>query len=206
MEIPDSVTCLGSMAFHGCYSLTSVTISNSVTEILSDTFMKCSNLKSVNIPESVTSIEKMAFYECNRLESITIENPDCEIYDESSTIANSFDIIGESFYNGTIYGYANSTAQAFAEKYGYKFVEISKASIGDVDDSGTVDAIDASLVLTAYALKATGQQLNLDEVHLNAADVNQDGSADAVDASLILSYYAYTATGGTDSLDAFLKH
>jgi hypothetical protein len=78
-------------------------------------------------------------------------------------------------------------------------------SLGDVDDSGTIDAIDASLVLTAYALKATGQEVNLDEEHLVAADANKDGAADAVDASLILSYYAFTATGGTDSFDAFLN-
>ena len=76
---------------------------------------------------------------------------------------------------------------------------------GDVNDSGTVDALDASLVLTAYAMKAIGQTPNLNSEHLKAADINNDGNVDALDASLILVYYAYRATGGDKNIMDYLK-
>ena len=47
--IPNSVTSIGSGAFSGCTSLTSVTIPNSVTSIGSDAFHNCTSLTSVTV-------------------------------------------------------------------------------------------------------------------------------------------------------------
>lgn len=65
--------------------------------------------------------------------------------------------------------------------------------------------MDASLVLTHYALIATGRVSPLNDTQKMSADINGDSHADALDASGILSYYAYTATGGKDTLDVFMK-
>ena len=54
-----------------CYSLTSVTIPDSVTSIGGFSFYGCSGLTSVSIGSGVTSIEKEAFYNCSSLTSIT---------------------------------------------------------------------------------------------------------------------------------------
>ena len=72
VTIGNSVTSIGTQAFYNCTSLTSVTIGNSVTEIGQEAFRNCSSLTSVTIPDSVTSIGSSAFSECDSLTSITI--------------------------------------------------------------------------------------------------------------------------------------
>lgn len=72
--IGDGVTRIGSSAFSGCFSLTSITIPNSVTEIGPSAFSSCRALTSITIPNSVTEIGSSAFYDCSSLTSITIPN------------------------------------------------------------------------------------------------------------------------------------
>ena len=207
VTIPDSVTSIGSYAFSGCEALTSITIPDSVTTIGWSTFHSCKSLTSVTIPNSVTIISNNAFAGCEALTSVTIETPNCEIYDSAYTISNS-----DENFTGTIYGYENSTAQAYAEKYDRKFVSLVEAPIeeptlplGDINGSDAVDSSDASNVLEVYALVSTGKDSELTEEQKKAADVNKDGSIDSSDASIILAYYAYTQTGGTDTLEEYLN-
>ena len=73
ITIPNSVTSIGDNAFNGS-SLTSITIPNSVTSIGNWAFEDCSSLESVTIGNSVTSIGERAFEACSSLTSITIPN------------------------------------------------------------------------------------------------------------------------------------
>ena len=86
IEIPNSVTSIGSRAFYGCTGLTSVVIPNSVTSISGSVFRGCTGLTSIEIPNSVTSIGSYAFYGCPGLTSIEIPN--------------SVTSIGESAFSG----------------------------------------------------------------------------------------------------------
>ncbi len=72
ITIPESVTSIGSFAFHNCTGLTSITIPDSVTSIGNSAFFGCTGLTSITIPESVTSIGSFAFHNCTGLTSITI--------------------------------------------------------------------------------------------------------------------------------------
>ncbi len=74
VTIPNSVTSIGLFAFNDCRSLTNIVIPNSVTTIGSSAFNTCSSLTSVTIPNSVTTIGDSAFYHCNGLRSITMGN------------------------------------------------------------------------------------------------------------------------------------
>ena len=67
----NSVVSIGTYAFRGCSSLTSILISEGVVSI-EGAFYGCSSLTSVHIPESVTSIGDLAFYNCHSLTSAYI--------------------------------------------------------------------------------------------------------------------------------------
>ena len=104
-----TVTGIGELAFEGCSSLTSVTISKGVTSIGVDAFYNCGNLTSLMIPNSVTSIGGEVFDNCTSLTSVTIPNSVTNIGVEmfiycsgltSVTIPNSVTNIGGAAFYG----------------------------------------------------------------------------------------------------------
>ena len=111
--IPNSVTSIGDQAFYDCKKLENITIGNSVEVVGNSAFENCSSLTSIIIPNSVKTIGEYALW-CDSLTIISIMNKNCNIYDNIETIP----------YKTTIYGYANSTAWAYAEKYNRDFVAI----------------------------------------------------------------------------------
>lgn len=163
--IENGVTSIGYNAFSDCKGLTSITIPNSVTNIDRNAFFDCTGLTSVTIPNSVTSIGNGVFCFCSGLTEITILNPKCEIYGNNGTISNGYG--GTGFYfNGTICGYDNSTAQAYAEKYNYNFKSLDETPVpelefGDVNSDGLIDSVDATAVRIEYAAISAGKDSEL---------------------------------------------
>ncbi len=153
VTIPDSVTSIGSGAFYntahynkksnwtdgilyiGNHLIEADTmlsggsvIKSGTKSIASSAFYGCTSLTSITIPDSVTSIGDWAFYDCTKLTSVTILNPNCEIYDSEYTI-----------YSGaTIYGYPGSTAQLYAEKYGYELVSMEEPQAHEHNHIATI--------------------------------------------------------------------
>lgn len=72
VQMPNSVTSIGSSAFCDCTSLTRLTMSDCVTSIGEEAFCYCSSLASLTIPDSVTSIERATFGDCSSLTCVTI--------------------------------------------------------------------------------------------------------------------------------------
>jgi len=74
MNIPNSVTSIGSSAFFGCTKLQSVIFEPncSVTRIEAGVFSDCTSLTNITIPNSVTSIGSGAFNGCSGLTSVTM--------------------------------------------------------------------------------------------------------------------------------------
>ena len=87
LNIPNTVTSIGSHAFYTCSSLTSIDIPNTVTSIGEDAFELCSSLTSLHIGNSVTNIGRGAFSLCKSLTSVTIEATEVP-YTSSDTFYN----------------------------------------------------------------------------------------------------------------------
>ncbi len=116
-----------------------------------------SSAAKVEIPSKiddlpVTSIGNEAFSCCYSLTSITIMNPDCKIADNRSTISNSLDNDNRlHIYDGVIKGYDGSTAEAYANKYAYKFESLGNVPVNcDVDGDDKITANNAPSILIFY--------------------------------------------------------
>lgn len=76
VQIPDTVTEIGSNAFYNCTSLKSVTIHDNkpscVKKIGRQAFMFCSELTDIPILDSVTEIGSESFHHCEKLDTVTI--------------------------------------------------------------------------------------------------------------------------------------
>ena len=71
IDIPQGVTSIGDMAFAGCYKLSSVNIPETVTKIGMNAFMSCIHLTKIKLPESVTKLSNGLFMGCSDLKDIT---------------------------------------------------------------------------------------------------------------------------------------
>lgn len=69
---PESVVRISDHAFAGCFYLTTIDISEGVTEIGIASFDYCVNLTEINLPSTLNSIGNYAFSSCFSLENIEI--------------------------------------------------------------------------------------------------------------------------------------
>lgn len=146
IEIPANVTEIGEGILAGCDGLTTITVAagnstyyvedkclikraetntlvagvqgsvipEDVTAIGRGAFLGCRTLTEIIIPDNVTSIDHAAFFVCSNLEDIRIYANTAAIFD-----------YGWTFPEGAIlYGYEDSSTQAFADKYDRAFVVI----------------------------------------------------------------------------------
>ena len=74
IEIPSSITRIGSGAFKECSSLSDILFdqNSSLKIIQSCAFEKCLSLEKISIPKFVISIDKNIFGGCSSLKEITV--------------------------------------------------------------------------------------------------------------------------------------
>lgn len=70
----------------------------------------------------------------------------------------------------------------------------------DLDHNGTVNAVDASIVLTEYAATSTGKDTTLTKTEKYLADYDLNDKVNAIDASAILEFYAKSSVASKEKL------
>lgn len=111
---PDGVIYIGKVAYSLNGIIKNLTIKSGIVSIVDYAFSGNEDIRTVVIPQSVASIGKGAFSGAIGIKSIRINNPKCTIPMEKDTFPKK----------ATLYAAKGSTAQAYAEMFGRKFVAI----------------------------------------------------------------------------------
>lgn len=181
VNIPDSVISIGMRAFSNCTALESIDIPDSVREIGENAFSGCHLLKDVKIPKA--SIYAYAFYDCPLLKSVTFTKNTVIYSNFDDHHYYSFGYCDEGKVEGfTIYGYAGSSAEAYAAVNGFNFVNIGapeetespddSVSIGVTGDFLPRFEITKDKILAILSKLFTKEQLEAIKAGINAVDVS----------------------------------
>ena len=149
--------------------ITSIKLPDSLETIGECAFMFCENLKNIEIPESVKYICENAFNSCTAAESITILNPECEIYDSYLTMYQ---------FTGTIYGYENSTAQEYAEKYEYNFSAIdAEPEVTTPEVTTAVTTSEDAVTTVSQTKMTTPEETQVSQIETSVSQVTTSEAA-----------------------------
>ncbi len=225
IDLPSSLSLLYQGAFEFCHKLKSVTIPKNVSSIGTNCFALCYVLEEIYILNPECKISGNGNTICNKM----IDDPN-----GSARSVYVFDGIIHGYENTAVEEYAKKYEYKFESLGKYTptttqssdnttttsttattttatstttATPVSTINLGDVNGDSQINAVDASSVLSYYAMISTNQDGGYNDKQKTAADVNHDGQINAVDASCILSYYAYVSTTKEEiiSLEAFLK-
>ena len=111
--LPDGLRRIEAFAMKDCL-LSELIIPDSVEYIGANAVKNGLNLSSVAIGSGIREIDVGAFAECPVLEALLVKSTQCIIADQQDTLGNADVTI--------LYGASGSTAQRYAEKFGYIFL------------------------------------------------------------------------------------
>ena len=144
ITIPDSVTSIGNSAFQECRSLISITIPSGVTTISDKAFNGCTSLTSINIPDSVVSIGLHSVSSCYSLTSINI--PD------SVTSIGQYAISGNMSLTTITIG---SGVTSIGENTFQSCYALQSITIPDTVTSINRDMFNSSIALSSFTIADT---------------------------------------------------
>ena len=170
VQIPGTVTEIGSNAFYNCTSLESVTIQDNkpscVKKIGRQAFMFCSELTDIPILDSVTEIGSDAFHHCDELDTVTIPEGVTSVADgtfsycyslHTVTLPDSVTAIEERAFTGTaltqIHIPANVTrieTDAFSECFALSAITSDSESYPAIDNVLYEKAANGDYTLIRY--------------------------------------------------------
>lgn len=137
VNIHENTVTVNSYAFFECDKVEKVTASNNLKYIDEAAFCGCKNLSCVNCGEGIKKIRAACFEDCESLKEFTVGSNvnlvgnvaffDCLSFSKITFLNPNTDIGKKIFSRNqkvVIYGYVGSTAEKYAEKYGYEFKDV----------------------------------------------------------------------------------
>lgn len=158
VKLPEGITTIGKEAFYACSSLSTINIPSTVTILKEDIFYNCYELDNVELPSNLQTMEEGVFYNCRKLTSIKIPKSvkvigasmlrNCSklseviIYSKDAEFGKT--VFGKNSTDLTVYGYAGSTAETYANDNSVKFVPFTskvtfKADDVEIDEQGVAE-------------------------------------------------------------------
>lgn len=168
--LTEGMTTVPDNLFNLCVTLKKVVMPDSITSIGVSSFANCISLEQFIVAKSVESIGETAFQNCTSLTDLAILNPECEIFDADTTIDA----------NSTIYGNRNSTAEAYAKKYGRTFIALNNNLEYDFNADGAFSVADIVLFTRVLAEDPT--------VNLPVCDVDGDEILTILDVGMLFEF------------------
>lgn len=184
---PQSLLAIGKHAFDGCISLENFDIPENVE-------IDSTSLYNTGFYNNLKNWENNSLYLGNRL--IAANGEEIIIKDGTTQIINGAingkyvvipasvtDICENAFVNTediTIFGYAETVAQAFANENNIKFVNLETITKGDVNFNGELDEEDYKILCDISILQQTPSF-----TITFAGDMNEDGTIDGLDVIIL---------------------
>ena len=160
IDIPETVTTIGSGAFYNCKNLTTVTGMKNVTEIGWSAFGGCNKLVNINLPSKLRKLSGLTFMNCKNITEITIPKTltDCGygIFSGCSNLKTinfekGISVIPSNLFRG-------------AEEYGYSWFD----GLEEIDIPETVTTIGMKAFENCKNLTTVTGMKNVTEIGDNA--------------------------------------
>lgn len=176
LTLPDGLQKIDNSAFYAA-EFTTLELPDTVTSIGEMAFTNCDQLTGITLPASVQSVDASAFASCEQLEEITILNPDCDLAASSDTLSSNSRIRG--YLNSTAHTYAISYGRNFVdietgELYAYDqgneaYIALLPTDLGGtgpafslttmINDSGEITGYQPNIVVELDKTNATYQEM-----------------------------------------------
>ena len=169
-------------------------INKGVTSVSPYAFSECKNIEEISLAESLTAIGEMAFDQCERLKSVTL--PECLRYIGTGAFANCLKLTEVTVpasvrylgayrelctfdYCETMYGYTNSAAYWYAQKWGIPFKSLGTLTQEDSRYiGGEFTATGKKGENIYWALYGDGQLFFCGTGQMDETDTGNGGSAE----------------------------
>ena len=187
INLPDTLTEIGTSAFSYCSALAEVTIPNNVTDIGSSAFYNCHALKGIVLPDSVKSLGNSAFSGCELLSNVTL--------------SNSLESIGScAFYSCN--ALTNITLPASLKSIGSQ--AFASTSLTELTIPESVEQIDHSILNSVYTITS----LTIPDTELSPSEEfcslsKWFFSTNGYNSDLPESLTSVTITGGSKIADSY---
>ena len=137
MDLPDGLENIYGYAFYKCTGLTNLSLPPSLKKISDYAYSNCSNISSISFNNGLTEIQAYAFQGCTAIDKVTMPESiekmgngvfsGCNNLSKAYILSRTCSIAKTTFpTTTTIFGYAGSSAQTYAQNNSRTFVEIIK--------------------------------------------------------------------------------